>query len=146
MLTQRAGNGSWTPLARQLESCQPFNEHYNESKSTKTVMASTVTLLLDLAKSTDQKHLELLDGSGNTPVHVAVKKGFTHILKLMIDRRPDLLYHENATGSTPLEMAIDAWINNTTRNPPKEPLRTTTTTTTTTATATPGAQIGTPQP
>lgn len=119
MLTQRAGNGSWTPLARQLESYQPLNDRCNDMDSRKAAMASTVSFLLDLGESTNQKHLELLDGSGNTPVHEAVKKGFTQILKLMLDRRPDLLYRENATGSTPLEMAIDAWVNRTTRHPPR---------------------------
>ncbi|KAJ5684217.1 uncharacterized protein N7477_000562 [Penicillium maclennaniae] len=119
MLTQRAGTGSWTPLARQLESFNPFHDRNHELESIKVTMASTVTLLLDLAEPINQKHLELLDGSGNTPVHVAVKKGFSQIVQLMLDRRPDLLYRENATGSTPLEMATDAWVNDTTRHPPR---------------------------
>lgn len=120
MLTQRAGEGSWTPFARWLHS-YPYFDHPSK-ENTETIMSMT-TLILDLANPSNQKHLELLDGSGNTPVHSAVKKGFSHILELMLDRRPDLLYRENATGSTPLEMAVDAWVNGITREPPKHPFQ-----------------------
>lgn len=122
MLVERAGDGSRTPLARWLHSCADFSERYNDEKSDVDNRASMTTLLMDLAESTNQKHLELLDRSGNTPVHEAIKKGLHQVLELMLDRRPDLLYRENATGNTPLEMAVDAWINDTTRHAPKRPL------------------------
>jgi hypothetical protein len=35
------------------------------------------------------------------PVHDAVKKGFPQVLALLLDRRPDMLNRENATGTTP---------------------------------------------
>lgn len=122
MLVERAGDGSRTPFARWLHSCPDFSERYNNVKSDVDTTASMTALLMDLAESTNQKHLELLDRSGNTPVHEAVKKGLAQVLELMLDRRPDLLYRENATGSTPLEMAVDAWINDTTRQAPRRPL------------------------
>lgn len=125
MLTQRAGEGSWTPFARWLSSHTDFDnlsKAEDFSSEMKTITSMT-TLILDLANSSNQKHLELLDGSGNTPAHSAVKKGFSQVLELLLDRRPDLLYRENATGSTPLEMAVDSWVNGITRNPPKNPFK-----------------------
>lgn len=123
MLLERAGTGSWTPFARWLQSYPHFyqNSQCVEVKSEINIVTSTTTMLLDLAIPSNQKHLELLDGSGNTPVHCAVKRGFIHVLKLMLNRRPDLLYRENATGSTPLEMAVDSWVNNVTLATPANP-------------------------
>lgn len=125
MLTQRAGEGSRTPFARWLHKYPNFDfsveiqpkvpnlpsDHESTSSITK--------LFLTLGTSTNQKFLELLDGAGNTPVHECVKRGFSQVLEPILDRRPDLLYRENATGSTPLEMAVDAWVNQTTRTVPK---------------------------
>ena len=80
----------------------------NGNKNPTTI--AIVQLMLDLAQSTGQQHLELLDAAGNTPVHDAVKYQLPEILSLMLDKGPDLVNHENAVGSTPLEVARDAWI------------------------------------
>ncbi|KAJ5697768.1 hypothetical protein N7488_011452 [Penicillium malachiteum] len=110
MLAQRLGEGSLTPFAQWLNATRNWDDPN----------CSTVTkIILDLADSSNQKHLELLDGSGNTPVHNAVKKVFSRALELMLDRRPDLLHRENATGSTPLELAVNAWVSSITRQPPR---------------------------
>lgn len=126
MLVQRAGDGSWTPFARWLHSYLDFYNLYNleDFNSAIETVTTMTTRILNLADSTNQKHLELLDGSGNTPVHTAVKKGLNQVLELMLDRRPDLLYRENATGTTPLEMAVDSWVNSITRVPPRHPFQT----------------------
>lgn len=127
MLVQRAGDGAWTPLAHQLYVYRPHNWGYplSEEAEEESVKAAeekvtpAVSFLLDLAESTNQKHLEILNGSGNTPVHAAIKESYTHLLKLMLDRRPGILYRENAKGSTPLEMATDSWVKNATGSSPK---------------------------
>lgn len=124
MLTQRAGHNSQTPFAYWLDGypnldvwTDILSERINDLSIKIKATASITKLFLDLGKSTSQKFLELFDGSGNTAVHALVKKSFPQVLGPILDFRPDLLYRENATGSTPLELAEDAWVNRTTRNP-----------------------------
>ncbi|KAJ5825958.1 ankyrin repeat protein [Penicillium riverlandense] len=66
--------------------------------------------LLDLGESSSQNQLELRDARGNTPAHIAVTKQFPGLLKVILDRRPDMLRCENSSGKTVLEMAQDAWV------------------------------------
>jgi hypothetical protein len=125
MLIQRAGEGSRTPFARWLHKYPDFDfsveiepkvpDLPSNQESTRSITA----LFLNLGTSSNQKFLELLDGAGNTPVHECLKRGFSQVLEPILDHRPDLLYRENATGSTPLDMAVDAWVNETTRTVPK---------------------------
>ncbi|CEJ58295.1 hypothetical protein PMG11_06958 [Penicillium brasilianum] len=125
MLNQRAGEGSRTPFARWLHKYPDFDfsvetqpkvpDLPSDQESTRSI----TKLFLNLGNSTNQKFLELLDGAGNTPVHECVKRGLSQVLEMILDHRPDLLYRENATGSTPLDMAVDAWVNETTRTVPK---------------------------
>jgi hypothetical protein len=58
----------------------------------------------------DQNQIANMRNIGDTPVHQAVKFQLFECLKLMLARRPDLLYRENSTGRTPAEMAEDAYI------------------------------------
>ncbi|KAF2202189.1 ankyrin repeat protein [Delitschia confertaspora ATCC 74209] len=97
MLSERSAinPGSCTPLARHV--------YYSQRPD-------VIEQLLKLAEPTDNKHLELLDGSGHTPIHAAVQHQQLNLLKLMLEHRPDLLYRENATGKTAMEMAEDAYI------------------------------------
>ncbi|KAF7715271.1 Uncharacterized protein PECH_002108 [Penicillium ucsense] len=124
MLMQRAGEGSRTPFANWVHKCQalsPLEPPPNDSNEpTSWDIARQIThLILDLGQSSNYKFLELLDGAGNTIAHECVKRCFPQILDCILDRRPDLLYRENATGATALEMAVAAWLNETTRNPPE---------------------------
>ncbi|OQE46390.1 hypothetical protein PENCOP_c001G08769 [Penicillium coprophilum] len=128
MLMERAGDGSRTPFARWLDAYPHFTPDDpaiprppNSRQTDDEMITSMTNLVLDLANSTDQKHLELFDEAGNTPVHNAVKKGFPQVLGKLLDRRPDMLNRENATGTTPLEMAVDAWVNKSTSGPPNSP-------------------------
>jgi hypothetical protein len=118
MLVERAGDNSHTPFARWLKN-YPSNAVGSKSE-TETVISMT-NFILDLANSTNQRHLELFDGAGNTVAHDAVKGGFHQVLEQILNRRPDLLYRENATGTTALEMAVDAWVNQQTSGPPPTP-------------------------
>ncbi|KAF9895110.1 Ankyrin repeat domain-containing protein 60 [Aspergillus nanangensis] len=128
LLTERA-KGSLTPISRWLSIAASNTNMYGTSRvyggnNFKRESANFIEVagyLLEFAKSTGQKHLELLDGAGNSPVHDVVKKQLPGVLELMLDQRPDLLVRENATGSTPLELAVDAWIQEVTQNPPYIP-------------------------
>lgn len=128
MLMERAGDGSRTPFSRWLHAQPHFTpgdmaipRPPNSPQTEDEIITSMTNLILDLANSTDQKHLELFDEAGNTPVHDAVKNGFPQVLGQLLDRRPDMLNRENATGTTPLEMAVDAWVNKSTSAPPPSP-------------------------
>ncbi|KOC16985.1 ankyrin repeat protein [Aspergillus flavus AF70] len=113
LLVERSSDepGSVTPFARWMH-----HAYFNGSDADRLI--DIARILLEFAESTGQKHLELLDGTGNTPVHYAVKHELVQILELMMDRRPDLLYRENATGNTPLELEEDAWTLKATSEPP----------------------------
>ncbi|KAE8148084.1 hypothetical protein BDV25DRAFT_142131 [Aspergillus avenaceus] len=109
LLVERSSDdpGSVTPLARWMHNACSDDRDLDIARR-----------LLKYAEPTGQHHLELLDGSGNTPVHNAIKRNLGGLFELMVDYRPDLLYRENATGSTPLELQEDAWVHSATRNPP----------------------------
>lgn len=130
LLTGRSSKepGSLIPLRLWMEHAYSFESiSYTRTRGQNTENQETdgkfavVQLILDFAKSTGQKHLELLDGAGNTLVHDAVKGNLPRTLDLMLTYRPDLLHRESSTGTTPLEMATDAWVNEATSSPPVIP-------------------------
>lgn len=130
MFTERSsdGPGSLTPLARWLHHTitTGLYYHYNSSGNRNTETQNRVEIvrtLLSFAEPTGQKHLEILDGTGNTPVHDVVKGQLPRIFELMIDARPDLLHRENSTGTTPFELAVDAWVAEATEHPPFLPTK-----------------------
>ncbi|KAL4885830.1 ankyrin repeat-containing domain protein [Aspergillus karnatakaensis] len=104
--------GSLTPLALFMSKWHDTNQNSN---------TTDLETLLDIAEATGQKHLEVLDGSGNTPLHTAVNARHGDPLKVFLQRRGDLLYRENAVGSTPAELAENKWIGKMTADPPKAP-------------------------
>lgn len=116
--------GSLTPLALWLQEAYEFGGYSSSHTMNRDSIyeeeskIAVLQLILDFAQPTGQKHLELLNGSGYTPVHDAVKGELPRTLDLMLSRRPDLLHRESATGTTPLEMAADVWINVTASSPP----------------------------
>ncbi|KAL4964077.1 ankyrin repeat protein [Aspergillus stella-maris] len=120
MLIERcsANPGSLTPLA--LWMATKYHSGLVDAIATKDL-----SLLLDLADNTQpgQKHLELLDGSGNTVLHNAVNAQHGLPLQLFLSRRPDLLHRENAVGTTPAELAENKWIGKMTSDPPSAPSR-----------------------
>jgi ankyrin repeat protein len=98
LLTERSSHhpGSLTPLARWMSFA---------GEDTKVLR-----IILDFAKPHNNEHLEMLAGSGDTPVHIAVKSRKQLWLNIMLEYRPDLLYRENSVGRTPYELAEDAYI------------------------------------
>lgn len=125
LLTERSSEdpGSLTPISRWIHLIYRLDLHTYSSRENEETdnELGILRVLLDFAESTGQKHLELLDGAGNTPLHNAVKGHLPRNLELMIERRPDLLHRESATGNTPFEMAVDAWVDQVTKNPPTIP-------------------------
>lgn len=121
LLTCRSADnpGALTPFAAWINH---LSSHHRWVSGTPVQITK---LLLDFAKPTGQAHLELLDGSGNTPLHIAVRHKFTPIVRLMLECNPKLLTIENSTGTTPMDLVRDGWTTNATTTSPKLPERTT---------------------
>jgi ankyrin repeat protein len=90
--------GAATPLARFTHSC---------SGNVQSSKEDVLKLLLEFSSGDD---LAIISGEGDTPLHAAARYGSYNILRLMLERRPDLLFRENATGRTPYEIAEDAYL------------------------------------
>lgn len=112
--------GSVTPFSQWINSKWPtpmsWHQTVNEEPESNLAL---VRKILDFAQGTGQKHLEVLNGAGNSVVHDAVRLQVPKTLKLLLERRPDLLHLENATGSTPKELAETAWVRDVTSDPPR---------------------------
>ncbi|KAJ4983396.1 hypothetical protein SVAN01_11131 [Stagonosporopsis vannaccii] len=121
MFVERSSShpGALTPLAQWLYTVVRSNSnryqytlhHYNNYDNAPNFDTAhdqdMMRLLLDSSKGED---LALVNGEGDTPLHAVVRYGANHILRLMLDCRPDLLFRENASGRTPYEMAEDAYL------------------------------------
>ncbi|GFF56479.1 uncharacterized protein R883 [Aspergillus udagawae] len=124
LLVERSSHepGALTPLAmwmvRALSTAHTYSVYGNDSNRESDNQMKALRMILDFAESTRQKHLELLDGAGNTVVHDAVRCQLLRTLEILLERRPDLLHRENASGSTPAELAEAAWVTEVTSNPP----------------------------
>lgn len=62
-----------------------------------------------LAEYATGEELEMINGEGDLPLHVATKQSLSTLTSHLLSRNPDLLYRENATGRTPLEMSRDIY-------------------------------------
>jgi hypothetical protein len=71
-----------------------------------------------LSKYSTGENLEMINGEGDLPLHVAVKQGLSSITSFLLSLNPALLHRENATGRTPLEMARDLYLTSTVQDPP----------------------------
>ncbi|KAJ9641384.1 hypothetical protein H2199_005354 [Coniosporium tulheliwenetii] len=124
LATQRSadGPGSATPLARWMKSITNNSWHPNHQRFQSSIVDEdkhTAVLRILLAFSSSGEELALTDGAGDTPLHTAVRMKAPRLLELMLEKRPDLLYRENATGRTPAEMAQDVWVHQVVWNAPK---------------------------
>lgn len=123
LLTERSKDspGSLTPLAQWMHKSYSFSspeytrEYYVEPSGNLAVLRK----MLELSQSAgQQRQLELIDGTGNTPVHHAAKQQLRQSLGLMLDFRPDLIHREDANGTTPLEIAMQQRTGELTANEP----------------------------
>lgn len=67
--------------------------------------------------------LSMLDGSGQRPLHQAVKQFRHELVAMLLRRHPALLHMENAMGQTPLELAEALYIQYVTTTVPGEQQR-----------------------
>lgn len=107
LLTQRSREepGALTPLARWIHMVK------DSGLGTDNEVSVLKVILQFSATSTGrQKHLWLLDASGNTPMHTLVKFRLPQLLEVMIPYCPELLLQENVLGRTPLDLAEHAFV------------------------------------
>ena len=71
-----------------------------------------------LSKYSTGEDLEMINGEGDLPLHVAIKQDLSSITSFLLSLNPALLHRENATGRTPLEMARDLYLTSTVQAPP----------------------------
>lgn len=102
--------GAQTPLARWLGS---FEGRF-PSSDTKGNTA-VLRIILDCSLGKD---LEIMDGSGQFPLHTAVKVSQCNFVETMLERNPTLLHRENTTGETPVELADRLYLQYHIRSPP----------------------------
>ncbi|KAI9868581.1 MAG: hypothetical protein M1830_005513, partial [Pleopsidium flavum] len=95
------GPGALTHLARWSYCMQRC---FNKGASPK---CEVLQVLLEISNGTD---LEIMDGSGHLPLHVVTKASYHELVRCMLERNPTLLYRENATGQTPLELTETMWL------------------------------------
>lgn len=92
-----------TPLAL-------FLARVGRMRSGQRSISSDVDILKVIAEYSSGEELEMLNGEGDLPLHVAIKNTHTSMVEYLLTLCPNLLHRENATGRTPLEMAYDIYI------------------------------------
>lgn len=95
LLLSRQKPGNQTPLTLWLHG----NQHHLDS--------DIIEILESFSSGED---LDIIDDTGDLPLHIAIKKSHPTQVKSLIFFRPSTLFRENATGRTPLEMATDLYI------------------------------------
>lgn len=110
------GPGGTTPLARWLWQCNSNRWdtawYYGRQDSRSTEILEAI-----LAYSGGED-LIMMDGSGQFPLHQAVKTRVPIIVARMLAHDPALLWRENAMGQTPLELAESLYIRHCTSGNP----------------------------
>ncbi|CAI6337715.1 unnamed protein product [Periconia digitata] len=112
LLTERSWRdpGSLTPIISYMR-FSSFQTHAQEAEMLRF-------LLTYAAESTNNEHLELLDATGDTPLHYLVKEKQQHLIPVVLESRPDLLFRENSVGRTPYELAEDIFVSSNVSNAP----------------------------
>ncbi|CAG8970761.1 hypothetical protein HYALB_00001546 [Hymenoscyphus albidus] len=62
-----------------------------------------------LAKYSSGEDLTMINSEGDLPLHFAIKKGLSSITSFLLSQNSTLLYRENSTGRTPLEMSREIY-------------------------------------
>ncbi|KAL9581294.1 MAG: hypothetical protein Q9212_003986, partial [Teloschistes hypoglaucus] len=105
LFTERAstGPGGLTPLAYWLSGTSSYNSFYSSrGTSHSRLSSSALTTLLDFGGA---EAVRMMDGSGQFPLHLAVKSRHPEVVKLLLEHDPALLGRENAMGQTAAELA-----------------------------------------
>jgi hypothetical protein len=101
---------SLTPLASWLHQSIGI---YNKNR-----LPDLLNTILDYSGN---EVLELMDGSGDTPLHVLVKNHHHTLIPVVLARNPSLLHRENAVGTTPLEICNRLYLKDYADHPPSIP-------------------------
>ncbi|KAI0325229.1 ankyrin [Cubamyces sp. BRFM 1775] len=66
---------------------------------------------LDMLLRKEAPVFSMRDQDGSTPLHVAIRNGYSKIARFIADAGPDnALYTEDGVGNTPLELSIQRWL------------------------------------
>lgn len=103
----RDNPGGLTPLAYWLAL---MNHRYSSSRT--KLVPEVFTVMLEFG---GEEAVKMMDGSGQFPLHQAVKLSYTGLVKLMLEHDPALLVRENAMGQTPFELAESLYIRDCTK-------------------------------
>ncbi|RMZ83060.1 hypothetical protein DV738_g1336, partial [Chaetothyriales sp. CBS 135597] len=101
--SNKAAAGSMTPLAVYL---------------TKFSDEKVVRKLLDYSQGKD---LGVMNGAGDYILHYLVRQGKAELVKFLVEYRPEMLWWENATGLTPIDVALVARLRYLVEHPPDLP-------------------------
>ncbi|KAL9009634.1 MAG: hypothetical protein Q9173_005360 [Seirophora scorigena] len=108
LFTERCkdGPGGLTPLGLWLAKPRSSRSSYPPDARS-NLSPDFFPVLLDFG---GDEPLTMMDGSGQFPLHLAVKTSHTSMVKLMLGHDPALLFRENAMGQTPLELAHSLYV------------------------------------
>ncbi|KAL9041713.1 MAG: hypothetical protein Q9214_004013, partial [Letrouitia sp. 1 TL-2023] len=127
MFTERCRNGpgALTPLAYWLDYRHDKDQGYYYSSSRRQnrfdsskhkSIQGIVSAMLKYDGA--EVALDMMDSSGQFPLHQAVKASYFPLVELLLERDPSLLDRENAMGQTPLELAHALYVRECTRENP----------------------------
>jgi len=103
----RVDPGSLTPLAFWLAAISKGERYSYCQNSNARLVPELLSIMLEFGGG---GALTMMDGSGQLPLHQAVKQSYTGLVKIMLAHEPALLSRENAMGQTPLELAESLYI------------------------------------
>ncbi|RMZ85696.1 hypothetical protein DV736_g6555, partial [Chaetothyriales sp. CBS 134916] len=95
--------GSMTPLAVYLQ-------RFSDKKVVRTI--------LDYSQGKD---LSIMNSAGDYILHTLVREGKSELVKFLVEYRPEMLWWENATGLTPVDVALVARLRYIVEHPPDLP-------------------------
>ena len=113
----RDSPGGLTPLGFWLASVNSYDYNWtvrNASPRARLVR-QILTIMLEFGGA---EALTMMDGSGQFPLHQAVKYSYTGLVEIMLKHDPALLVRENAMGQTPLELAESLYVRDCTKGNP----------------------------
>lgn len=106
--------GSVTPLVRWLSCAFTLNQYFADDEEGQKILRT----ILDFSEGAE---LAMINGEGDTPLHLTVKYGMANLTRIIVECDSALLFRENATGRTPVEMAEDSHLAEVFSNPPQLP-------------------------
>ncbi|MCJ1312534.1 hypothetical protein MMC25_006208 [Agyrium rufum] len=111
----KAHKGEQTPLGTFISAVSGWVSYslYGYTPAAKTFKPEHIPILqVLLDASSTGEDLTMLDSSGQSPLHEAIKNGDVILSQTLLAHRPLLLTMENAMGQTPLELAQTMFVRN----------------------------------